>query len=133
MVVARCCHWGKWRLTPPSSGQPTAGFAICWSPLMSNVRGLTFANMRVTAIASITVLSAFFAIPAIAKAEGLDESLAQSSKAFESFMNRRDFTSVAASTNRNVVAALGQFVLQLLEDLTGGLPAFLVAVDRQPA
>ena len=27
----------KWRLTLPSSGHPTAGFAACWLPLMSNV------------------------------------------------------------------------------------------------
>src|SRR5213596_1559947 len=38
------CQGGKCRLTLPSRGRPTSGFACCRPPLMSNVRALAVAS-----------------------------------------------------------------------------------------
>src|SRR6185369_15066417 len=89
-LVARCSSLAagrasvpRWRLTLPSRGRPTSGFACCWPPLMSNVRR----SMRLPLVVVFTICtlcacagrSNFVSYPmqqeGVFKAPGLDEPL----------------------------------------------------------
>jgi hypothetical protein len=56
---------------------------------------------------SLATLGVAAATAATAQESKLDASLVQAARTFEKSMNRRDFSSVATSTNRKVVATLG--------------------------